>query len=148
MRAASKVESAASEASSGLIRVAFSFRLYNEGPASATDLIVVAKPVPGLDYRAIPLWQQLATPAGVRLSYEQPFHPGQMIELPPAGIELPFVPRMARQTGRSGDVDLAFQLYANDQAPQQIGFHCDADDIRPEKEWTALPEPLSITRYR
>jgi hypothetical protein len=133
---------------SGVVEVIFDLRLYNEGPATATEVIVLARPIEGMQFRSIPLWRELNTPAGIRLMYEQAFHPGQMIEVPPAVIDLPFVPGKAREMRRDGNVDLEFQLYATDQVPQQFSIQCGAQDILQQKEWTSLPKPLAITRYR
>jgi hypothetical protein len=148
MRAAAVIENAA-DVSSGVMNVRFDFRLYNEGPATAHELLLIAKPVNGVTYTQLPLWQELNTPAGRRFIYVQAFHPGQMIEAVPASIVLPFTPAAARQMGRANNnVDLEFQLYATDQVPQQFTFHFDGDDIRNQRELKALPEPVPMTRYR
>jgi hypothetical protein len=148
LRAYCKTECTDAMSRAGELKAMFSLRLCNEGPATATDLLVIVQPVAGMEFHAIPLWKHLNTPAGFRFIYEQSFHPGQMTEMPPASIMLPFLPRRATELGRGGDVSFDFQLYATDQPPFQICLQCAADDIKYQKDWMALPTPLQVTRHR
>lgn len=56
MRVASTVEYSTQTETSGVIKVTFHLRLYNEGPATANDLVVIAKRVEGMGFLDIPLW--------------------------------------------------------------------------------------------
>jgi hypothetical protein len=146
-RVAAKIEDQEDGSTSGVMSVVFEIRLYNAGPATAKELLLIAQPVQDLAYREIPLWASLNTLAGHRFIYGQAFHPGQMIEAPPAQILLPVSHRMSRELGRGASVDLQFQIYAMDQEPQAFHVYCDDDGIRANREWELVPEAVNMARY-
>jgi hypothetical protein len=57
------------------------FRLYNEGPATAQNLLLQFRPVRGITYTAPQSWKNAIAVTGWRLHYPEPVHPGEMIQI-------------------------------------------------------------------
>src|SRR5439155_27195424 len=104
MRLASSIECTPAMSNEGIMRVSFEIRLYNEGPATASDLTILSKKIDGMTYGMNPQWHQLTTVAGQQLVCGVPIHPGVMAQVANASIDLPFVPRAAQQLRRDPDV--------------------------------------------
>jgi hypothetical protein len=126
----------------GVYSVQCEVRLYNEGPASATTLMILIhdnglKVAPGAG------WQQLKTPAGQRLKYLEDFHPGSMVVMADMVGDV----ALGSHQGNPG-VKCAFQLYARDQSPQQINIHAHAAVVARSESVKGLPAPLPVDRYR
>ena len=70
-------------------KTTFEFRLYNEGPATADDLVLLFKAVPGVKFTTPSSWKNVNTVVGWRLLYPEPIHPGEIIRICDASVEFP-----------------------------------------------------------
>jgi len=147
MRAATQMHWGTTRETAGTVRVGFQLRLYNEGPATATDLVILAKNVENLKYDVSNGWRQTPGPVGMQFTFGRPVHPGTMLEIAEAIISFRHV-GLGGKLVEATDVDLEYQLFASDQVPQLIRFHCSAEEINQQNVWTAFPEPMEMQRFR
>ena len=125
--------------SAGGLQVFYEVTLYNEGPATADNLLLVAR---NLDNMQIPLdhsrrhWWGGHYADGWHLRSPEPLHPGQMTGCPP--IEITYV-------HDTQDVEFDFQLSTTDQVPCAYKVTVPANSSVPHD---VLPEPLTMDRFR
>jgi hypothetical protein len=129
-------------------KTTFEFRLFNEGPATADNLVLLFRAVPNVKFTAPTSWKSVSTVGGWRLLYPEPVHSGEMIRICDATIAFP----VAVQDNKAVTVPEALvfevQLYATDQIPQQCRLPFTVQDITDGTTIDGLPTPLPTDRFR
>lgn len=117
------------------IRFTYSVRIYNEGPATASDLVMIARKFDNLKVIAPQSWKHAPQADGWHVRYPEPLHPGQMLQFFEIQLELP----------QAQDATFDFQLFASDQMPSTFSVTVPAAG---GAEQTVTPMPLPVTRFR
>jgi hypothetical protein len=110
-------------------------RLYNEGPATAKDILIVVKRVHNLKVVAPQSWNHAPQSDGWHVRHPHPLHPGQMVHFFDIQIELT----------QAQDVKFEFQIFALDQPPSSYAVTVPTIG---GAEQTATPTPLAVDRFR
>lgn len=117
------------------IRFTYSVRIYNEGPATASDLVMIVRQFGNLKVIAPHSWKHAPQADGWHVRYPEPLHPGQMIQIFEIQLEFP----------QAQDVKFDFQLFASDQMPSTFSVTIPAAG---GAERTVTPTPLPVDRFR
>lgn len=126
----------------------FHFRLYNEGPATAQNLLLQFNQIPNIQYRAPSSWRCGSTVSGWRLYYPDPLHPGDMIPICVATTSFPLGVLSNQAVIQPPDTEFVVKLFASDQLPQECRLIFSADAIIANSLVEGLPAPLPTDRYR
>lgn len=117
------------------IRFTYRVRLYNEGPATSSNILIVVRRVHNLRVVVPQSWDHARHADGWHVRHPHQVHPGQMVEFFDIQIELP----------QTQDVKFEFQIFALDQPPSSYVVTVPANG---GAEHTAMPTPLAVDRFR
>lgn len=129
-------------------RSTFDFRLYNEGPATAENLLLQFMPLKGVKFFAPQSWKNVNAMTGWRLHYPEPVHPGDAIQICTATTSFPLITPGGKVAIDPPDLTFVAQLFATDQVPQECRVAFTAADIVGSRTVDGLPLPLPTNRYR
>ena len=126
----------------------FEFRLYNEGPATAEQLLLQFRRINGVRFFAPMRWDAANNVAGWRLHYPKPVHPGDMIQLCHAAASYPVTAVDGKAVIAPPETVFEVQIFATDQVPQQCRIEFTANLIVANGAAEGMPSPLPMGRYR
>lgn len=126
----------------------FEFRLYNEGPATAENLLLQFRPIQGVSFTAPQNWKNGHTVTGWRLRYPEPVHPGDMIQICNATVRFPIRVERGQAEIQPPEMEFVVQIFATDQLPQECRLLFSPDSIVGSNVVEGLPVPLPTDRYR
>jgi len=126
----------------------FAFRLYNEGPSTAENLLLQFRPVPNISFSAPQSWKNASTVTGWRLHYPEPIHPGDMIQICNATTRFPLHAPGGKAVIQPPETEFVVQVFATDQLPQECRLLFSPELIVGSKVVEGLPVPLPTDRYR
>jgi len=126
----------------------FEFRLYNEGPSTAENLLLQFRPIRNVSFSAPQSWKNISTVTGWRLHYPEPVHPGDMIQVCNARTEFPLHASGGKVVIQPPETEFVVQVFATDQLPQECRLLFSPELIVGSKMVEGLPVPLPTDRYR
>lgn len=126
----------------------FEFRLYNEGPATAENLLLHFNPVPNVQFSLTQAWKNITTALGWRLYYPEPVHPGDMVEVCLATTTFQLHAPSNKAEIIPLETEFVVHVFAKDQLPQECRLHFTSELIAGNCQITGLPVPLPTDRYR
>jgi len=126
----------------------FEFRLYNEGPATAENLLLQFRRVRGITFTAPQSWTNANTVTGWRLHYPEPVHPGDFIQICNATTRFPLQAPGRNAVIQPTETEFVVQVFATDQLPQECRLLFSPESIIGSKTVEGLPVPVPTDRYR